>query len=815
MSIDFAAEISTTLQLPVPGVTQTLALLDDEATIPFIARYRKEATGNLDEVQIGAVRDRYEYLKKLADRRETVLKTIADLGQLTDELREKIMRTRDAAELEDLYLPYKPKRKTRASQAIESGLEPLADLIWAQNALDASPEEIAARFVNPEKNVADAAAAWQGARDIVAERINLDPEIRNQLRAMFQRAGVVVSSVKKDKEKAGAKFRDYFDFSEAVKDIPSHRMLAIRRGEAEGFLSYRVVVEREKAVEIIQRRVVTNENAPLLDQLTLAIGDAYDRLLLPSIEGHIRNELRQRADKDAILVFARNLRRLLMAPPLGGKWVLGVDPGLRTGCKLVALDGRGELLASTTIYPEKGEQSRAEAADTIERYCQRYQIQSIAIGNGTGGREIETFIRQMGRDRLNDAQIVLVSEAGASVYSASDTARQELPDLDVTLRGAVSIGRRLQDPLAELVKIEPKAIGVGQYQHDVDQDQLKGALDETVESCVNAVGVDLNLASPQLLSYISGLNPSRAQAIVRHRSKNGVFRNRQELLQVANIGPKTYTLAAGFLRIRGGENPLDASAVHPERYELVESIAKDLGASPLELLSNDELRGKIDIQKYVTPDVGLPTLQDILAELAKPGRDPREKLKPVQFDPEVTEITHLKEGAVMEGVVTNVTDFGAFVDVGVHQDGLVHVSELTWDFANEASKVVAVGQHVKVKVIGVDLERKRISLSIKQTTEAPPRPKQPPRTPARREERPRSERPPRQEPRRQGAERERDGQRPPAGRPDRAQARGFKTAKPRHDSPFSVLFMENGVLKMHEDSKKGKQVKENDKNKKK
>jgi len=807
VSIDFAAEISSTLQLPVAGVTQTLALLDDEATIPFIARYRKEATGNLDEVQIAAVRDRYEYLRKLADRRETVLKTIAELGRLTDELRDKIMQTRDAAELEDLYLPFKPKRKTRASQAIDSGLEPLADLIWAQGDLEATPDEIAARFVNPEKNVPDAAAAWLGARDIVAERINLDPEIRNRLRDLFQRTGVIVSNVKKGKEKPGAKFRDYFDFSESVKTIPSHRMLAIRRGEAEGFLGYRVAVDREKAMEIIRHQTVTNDQAPLTEHLLAAGADAYDRLLLPSIEGYIRNELRQQADKDAIQVFAKNLRRLLMAPPLGGKWVLGVDPGLRTGCKLVALDGRGELLASTTIYPEKGETSRNEAVETIERYCQRYRIQAIAIGNGTGGREIETFIRQMGRDRLNDAQVVLVSEAGASVYSASDTARQELPDLDVTLRGAVSIGRRLQDPLAELVKIEPKAIGVGQYQHDVDQDQLKGALDETVESCVNAVGVDLNLASPQLLSYVSGLNPSRAQAIVRHRAKHGTFRNRQELLQVANIGPKTFTLAAGFLRIRGGDNPLDASAVHPERYDLVENIARDLGASSLELLSDDELRTKIHVEKYISDDVGLPTLRDIMEELAKPGRDPREKLKPVQFNPEITDIGHLKEGIILEGVVTNVTDFGAFVDIGVHQDGLVHVSELTWDFTNDAGKVVAVGQQVKVKVIGVDLERKRISLSIKQTTEAPPRPKQPPR----REEHQRSERPPHREPRQHPAGG--DGKRPPMRKPDRVQERGFKTAKPRHDSPFSVLFMENGVLKMRDDPKKGKNQQDKEKNK--
>jgi uncharacterized protein len=809
--IDYAGEVARELGVKPQQVAKTIELLDGEATVPFIARYRKEATGNLDEVQIAQIRDRLRYLRQLDERKQTVLKTIEQLGRLTDELRDKIEQTRDANELEDLYLPFKPKRKTRASEAIAKGLEPLADLIWQQGTVDGDPDHAAAPFVNPEAGVPDLAAAWQGARDIVAERVAETAAVRSALRAFYLDTGVLISRVKPGQEKDGAKFRDYFSFSESIKTIPSHRALAVRRGETEGHLTSRIQVEREPALALVKRHVLRGDGSSLHAHLLAALEDGFDRLLAPSIEGQARNELRKFADREATAVFAKNLRRLLMAAPLGAKWVLGIDPGLRTGSKIVALDGKGDLLASTVIDPLHNPEKVKEAGRTVQHYCERYQVEAIAVGNGTGGREVETWLRGLDREALNDAPVLLVNEAGASVYSASETARLEFPDLDVTVRGAISIARRLQDPLAELVKIEPQSIGVGQYQHDVDQDQLTASLGEVVQSCVNAVGVDLNTASPQLLSYVSGLNAGQARSLVQYRAKHGRFRNRQELRHVPGVGPKTFEQAAGFLRIRDGDNPLDASAVHPERYELVAKIAAELGRDVASLVGNASDVGKIDAQRYVSEEVGLATLQDILAELARPGRDPRDKFEAVNFDPNVTQLDHLREGMLLEGVVTNVTDFGAFVDIGVHQDGLVHLSEMSWTYTEDASKRVSVGEHVKVKVIGVDRERKRISLSIKQTTEAPkrpvqPRPPQPPRPP----QQPRPPQPPRGD----GGERRpapgrredrppREGDRRPQQRPG-PQAGGRPPAKPKFDSPFAVLYMENGVIKKKEDPPKTK-----------
>ena len=795
VKMNYSAQIASDLKLKETSVARTVELLDGEATVPFIARYRKEVTGSLDEVQIAAIRDRLEYLRDLENRKETILRQLEKIGRLTDELREKIEATLSATELEDIYLPYKPKRKTRATEAIAKGLEPLADLIWAQEPFDGDLAAKAAEFVDAEKGVPDVEAAWAGARDICAERVAEHAEVRAAIRNLFLNSGTVGAQVKKDKQKTAdaAKFKNYFDFSEGAATIPSHRMLAIRRGEAEGVLTFRITADRDAALKEIRRHVLREGDSPLRQHLATAIDDGYDRLLAASIEGQVRNELRKRADEEAIHVFAKNLRGLLMASPLGNRWVLGVDPGMRTGCKIVALDGKGDLLASTTIFPFRGDHEQEKAKKIVEDYCQRYRIEAVAIGNGTGGRETETFLRKMDRDQLNDAQIVMISEAGASVYSASETARREFPDLDVSVRGAISIGRRMQDPLAELVKIEPKSIGVGQYQHDVDQPALKKSLDDVVVSCVNAVGVELNTASAQLLSYVSGLNSGQAQAIVSFRAKNGPFRNRKQLLDVSKLGPKTFEQAAGFLRIRTGENPLDASAVHPERYSLVEQMAADLDTDVPSLMTDSELRKRIDIAKYVSEEVGEPTLKDILAELAKPGRDPRDEFKSVAFDPDVTELAHLQEGQILEGVVTNVTDFGAFVDIGVHQDGLVHVSELSHQFINDPTKVVEVGQHTKVKVIGVDRERKRISLSIKQTTPAPPAPaKQPPA---------RGNRPPRDAkkfPPREGGKkfppRERQQQ-----QPREPQRRGVAS-----DNPFAVLYMENGQIKMRDDKKKNR-----------
>ncbi len=714
MSIDYSREIAVEQKIAQKQAQAVINLLADSATIPFIARYRKEATGSLDELQIEAIQSRLNYLQDLDKRKETVLKTIAEQGKLTDELKKKIDDTRDMVELEDLYLPYKPKRKTRATVAVARGLEPLADLIWSQERISENPDSLAAKYVDPEKEVPDTEAAWAGARDICAERVSENAELRNDLRGMYLKDGMVVSKVKKDQEEPGAKYKDYFDSAESAASIPGHRMLAIRRGESEGFLMFRISVDKDRAISMCKRRIVRRDGGSLGDHLHKAVEDAYTRLLSLSIEGFVRNELRKRAEVDAIAVFAVNLRRLLMAPPLGGKWVLAVDPGIRTGCKTVVLDDKGDLLEHTVIHIMRGESEAHRAAETVRALCVKYPIEAVAIGNGTAGRETEAFFRRLPADAIGGAAVISVNESGASIYSASEIARREFPDHDVTVRGAVSIGRRLQDPLAELVKIDPKSVGVGQYQHDVDQNELKKSLDQVVTSCVNRVGVELNTASAQLLSYVSGLSTAQAESIVDYRRESGLFSSRAQLRKVPKVGPKAFEQAAGFLRIRGAKNPLDASAVHPERYDLVKQMAKDLGADVPTLIADENLRSKIDLNRYVSDEVGLPTLKDILQELAKPGRDPRERFEQVKFDENVTTMEDLNEGMTLQGVVTNVTNFGAFVDVGVHQDGLVHISQMADRFVKDASEVVQVGDRVKVKVIGVDLPRKRISLSIRQ-----------------------------------------------------------------------------------------------------
>jgi uncharacterized protein len=781
--MEYSAEISRELKLDARFVTATIQLLDDDATVPFIARYRKEVTGGMDEVQIADIRDRNQYLHKLEDRKKVILKSIKDQGKLTDELKEKIEAVREATVLEDLYLPYRPKRKTRATVAIAKGLEPLADMIWAQEAIEGDVQALATPFIDDEKEVPDADAAWAGARDIVAERVSETAPLRASLREFFLARGGVVAKIKKGKDKAGANFRDYFDFAESTKRIPSHRMLAIRRGESEGFLSLRILVDRDQALAIVREAILKEGGGTLKEHLLAACEDGYDRLLTTSIEGYARNELRKRADDEAISVFVTNLRGLLMASPLGGKWVLAIDPGIRTGCKIVALDDKGDLLAHTVIFPIGSQQEKDKAAARIVDYCSRYRIQAIAIGNGTGGRETEGFLRKLERDQINDADIVMVNEAGASIYSASEIARKEFPDHDLTVRGAISIGRRLQDPLAELVKIDAKSIGVGQYQHDVDQDRLKNSLDDTVVSSVNAVGVELNTASEALLSYVSGLNTTQAHNIIAFRSESGHFKTRKQLLKVPRLGPKAFEQAAGFLRIRLSEHPLDRSAVHPERYDLVQQMATDLDSNITDLIDSAELRGKIDLKKYITDEVGEPTLRDILAELEKPGRDPRPPLEPVRFNPDVTEIKDLEPGMKLDGVVSNVTNFGAFVDIGVHQDGLVHVSELSHTYVEDASKVVTVEQRVKVVVLEVDRDRKRISLSIKQTSAPPPRPKQQP-----------SSRPPRPQ-NRQGP--------PPRQNARQSNNRQSGGGPPKYN-PFAALSMKGGKVSLDDNSKSNK-----------
>jgi uncharacterized protein len=689
-------------------------LLEEGGTVPFIARYRKESTGSLDEVAITAIRDRFETLGELDKRRLAILKSLDENGHLTDELRSAVESGGTLSALEDLYLPYRPKRRTRATAAREKGLEALAQMIYAQGDIDADAEAIA--FVSAEKGVETVADAVDGACDIVAEWISEDSSVRDGVRRQFEKKGSVTSSVIPGKDEEGAKFRDYFDWEEPVSRTPSHRILAMRRGEKEGFLSLRIRPTEADALGLISRLVVKGRGtASELVQRSLT--DAYKRLLAPSMETEIRLSTKKSADEEAIRIFSENLRQLLLAPPLGEKVVMGIDPGFRTGCKLVCLDRQGGLLKADTIFPNQGEGRDKEAREKIGTYCKSYGVEAISIGNGTGGRELETFIGKLGLGITT----VMVNESGASIYSASEIAREEFPDEDLTVRGSISIGRRLMDPLAELVKIDPKAIGVGQYQHDVDQSALKAGLDDTVASCVNLVGVDVNTASKQLLTYVSGLGDQLASNIVTYRTENGPFSTRSELKKVPRLGAKAFEQAAGFLRIRGTKNPLDGSAVHPERYGLVKTMADDVGCSLGELVSGSSEVEKIDPQNYVSESVGLPTLRDILEELKKPGRDPREQFEAFSFSEGVDSIQDLEPGMVMPGIVTNITAFGAFVDVGVHQDGLVHISEMADKFVKDPTEVVKVHQQVKVRVLSVDLERKRIGLSMKEKSVRSPR----------------------------------------------------------------------------------------------
>jgi protein Tex len=686
-------------------------LLEDGSTIPFIARYRKEATGSLDEVIISKIRDRLEQLAELDKRREAILKSLDERDLLTDELKDAVMTADSMPVLEDVYLPYRPKRRTRATIAKEKGLEPLAEKIYAQGPVDPAAE--AAHYVSNDKGVESVEDALAGARDIIAETINEDPDVRKAMRRLFFEKGEARSKLIQGKEVEGAKFRDYFDCHENVASAPGHRLLAMFRGEKEGFISLQIRPPEEEAVAGLKRRIIKARNQAAA-QVEAALEDGYKRLLAPSMETETRQEAKKRADEEAIRVFADNLRELLLSAPLGRKRVMGLDPGFRTGTKLVCLDAQGKLLHHDTIYPTQSSTMVEKAGTTVKDLCRRFEIEAIAVGNGTGGRETEAFVRSLGLAK--SIIVVMVNESGASVYSASKAAREEFPDKDVTVRGAVSIGRRLMDPLAELVKIDPKSIGVGQYQHDVDQPALKRGLDDVVESCVNRVGVEVNTASKELLTYVSGLGPTLAKNIVARRDENGPFRSRKDLLKVPRLGPKAFEQAAGFLRIRDGKNPLDASAVHPESYPVVEKFAKDLGCSVKDLMSNEELRRKIRLNDYTTDKVGLPTLTDIMSELAKPGRDPREQFEAFSFQEGVNSMEDLKPGMRLPGIVTNVTKFGAFVDIGVHQDGLVHISQLADRFVKDPAEVVKPQQKVNVTVLEVDLPRKRISLSMRSMT---------------------------------------------------------------------------------------------------
>lgn len=701
----FSKMIATALNIAVRQVENTLSLLNGGATIPFISRYRKEATGGLDEVQIGEIKERYDKLTEIAKRKETILKTIEEQGKLTADLKKRIEACWDATELEDIYLPYKPKRKTRAEAARQKGLEPLATILMMQRENNLMTR--VRTFIKGE--VKDEEDALKGARDIIAEQVSEDERSRNQLRNQFSRQAIISSKVVKGKEEEAAKYKDYFDFSEPLKRCTSHRLLAIRRGEAEGLLKVSISPDDEECTERLERNYVRGNNE-CSQQVKEAVRDAYKRLLKPSIETEFAALSKEKADEEAIRVFAGNLRQLLLAPPLGQKRVMGIDPGYRTGCKIVCLDAQGNLLHNETIYPHPPKSEHGVSVRKLTKLVEQYAIEAIAIGNGTASRETEAFVTSQRYDRK--LQVFVVSEDGASIYSASKIAREEFPEYDVTVRGAVSIGRRLMDPLAELVKIDAKSIGVGQYQHDVDQTALKKSLDTTVESCVNSVGVNLNTASRHLLTYVSGLGPTLAQNIVDYRAENGAFTSRKELMKVPRMGAKAFEQCAGFLRIPGAKNPLDNSAVHPESYAVVEHIAKDMKCSVEDLIKNKELRNKIDIKKYVTDQVGLPTLTDILAELEKPGRDPRQAIKVFEFDKNVKTIDDLKVGMTLPGIVTNITNFGCFVDVGIKENGLVHVSQLCREFVSDPTTVVSIHQHVQVKVIGIDMERKRISMTM-------------------------------------------------------------------------------------------------------
>ena len=700
-------------------VVATVALLDEGATVPFISRYRKEMTGSLDEVQVAGIRDRIQQLRELDKRREAILSSLTEMGKLTPELEEQIKAAETMVMLEDIYLPYRPKRKTRATAAREKGLQPLADALLVQNKFDIEAE--AEKYISEEKGVATAEDALAGARDIIAEHISENAEVRAKLRELFLEKGIFKSKVAPGKEESGIKYKDYFEWEEPVKSAPSHRILAMRRGEKEEILFLDTLPPEDEAITLLEGTFITGHN-DATEQVRLAIYDGYKRLLRPSMETEVRLLTKKRADEEAIRVFAENARQLLLAAPLGQKRMMAIDPGFRTGCKVVCLDEQGKLLEYNAIFPHTGAGQAREAEKTVKHLFEIYNIEAIAIGNGTAGRETELFVRQL---NLPNVLIVMVNESGASIYSASDVAREEFPDKDVTVRGAVSIGRRLMDPLAELVKIDPKSIGVGQYQHDVDQTKLQASLDDTVISSVNAVGVELNTASKQILSYVSGLGPQLAQNIVAYRDANGAFTHRDQLKKVPRLGDKAFEQAAGFLRIRNAENPLDASAVHPERYSLVAQMAKDKGCSVGELMRDEKLRKSIPLQKYITDTVGLPTLNDIMAELAKPGRDPREQFEAFSFTEGVNSITDLKTGMKLPGIVTNITNFGAFVDIGVHQDGLVHLSQIANRFVKDPNEVLKVHQQVEVTVTEVDVARKRISLSMKTDEPQRERPAKP------------------------------------------------------------------------------------------
>jgi len=702
----YALFISQILSIPERVVAKTLILLDEGATIPFISRYRKEATGGLNEVQIGEISRQYSKLQELSDRKETILRTIEEQGKLTPELKVRIENTWDSTELEDIYLPYKPKKQTRAELARKKGLEPLAKILMAQNEQDIFGK--AERFINKEVNNVE--EALQGARDIIAEWINENESARNMIRNIFRREAMIVSKLIKGKEESGAKFRDYFDFNEPLSRCSSHRLLAMRRGEAEGILRVGISPEEEHCVDALERRLVKG-NTLSSEQVAIALKDSYKRLLKPTIETEFAAIAKEKADMQAIQVFAENLRQLLLAPPLGQKRVLGIDPGFRTGCKVVCLDAQGNLLHNETIYPHPPQNEKTKASMKIVSLVNAYAIEAIAIGNGTAGRETEQFITNLRYDRK--LQVFSVNEDGASVYSASLIAREEFPEYDVTVRGAISIGRRLLDPLAELVKIDPKSIGVGQYQHDVNPTELKKSLDQTVENCVNQVGVNLNTASRHLLTYVSGLGPSLAQNIVNYRTKNGPFKSRRELLKVPRLGEKAFEQAAGFLRIPGAENPLDNTAVHPESYPVVEAMANDLHCNIGDLIREKNLRNTVKIEQYLSEKTGMPTLLDIMQELDKPGRDPRAAIQVFEFDPNVKTLADLREGQILPGIITNITRFGCFVDIGIKEKGLIHISNLADRYISDPTEVVSIHQHVQVKVLEIDPERKRIQLSLK------------------------------------------------------------------------------------------------------
>jgi len=705
--------ICETTGLKLPQVTQTVLLLQEGATVPFIARYRKEQTGELDEVQIRTVEEQLTYFLELEERRQTILKSIDEQGKLSPELRARIENSRQKTELEDLYLPYKPKRRTKATIARERGLEPLADIIFAQELRTGTVEGAALPFIDPEHDVPDAATAIEGAGHILAERFADNADVRAMVRRLTSEQGIISSRVTAGSKGQVSKFEMYYDYQEPLKTVPSHRMLAMRRGEKEEVLFLAIVAPVEEILAGLKSRLILRESI-FKQVLENVAEDSYKRLIAPSIEVELRLESKERADDAAIMIFAANLHELLLAAPLGGKRVLGVDPGFRTGSKLAAIDATGRFLEHVTIYPHIGEGRIPQAKKELLRLVREHAIEMVAVGNGTAGREMEIFIRETLKEQEVNLPVVSVSEAGASVYSASEIAREEFPDLDLTVRGAISIARRLQDPLGELVKIDPKSIGVGQYQHDVNQSKLKRSLESVVESCVNYVGVDLNTASWALLAYVSGVGPALAKAITAYRDENGSFQSRKELLKVPRFGAKAFEQAAGFLRIRNAKHPLDNSSVHPERYKLVETMAADLGVALPQLVSAPEMVSRIDLKRYVSEAVGLPTLHDIVAELKKPGRDPRSQFQAAAFRDDIREITDLREGLILQGVVTNVTAFGAFVDIGVHQDGLVHISHLANRYVKDPGTVVKAGDLVNVKVLAADAARKRISLSIKE-----------------------------------------------------------------------------------------------------